>query len=254
MVDQVIALHATGYTGKIVAISRHGKLPQVHVARQSYPSPLTEDDAALDVSRVVGKVRVAIAEAAKQGVPWQAVIDSIRPHTRNIWRKWGELKQQRFLRHVRALWDIHRHRMAPEISQIINHLITSGRLHIVRGRICAYVETDHGGVVTYVGPHGSGDITSRHIVNCTGPTNHYTAQPVLHDFAQQGGVVTDAHGLGVRVDERGQLVDRAGHTVAGLWAIGPMRKGTDWECTAIPDIRNQAYDIARAIVQTEVLA
>lgn len=252
MVDQVIALHATGYTGKIVAISRHGNLPQVHVARQSYPSPLTEADAAQDVSQVVGKMRTAIATAATQGVPWQAVVDSIRPHTRGIWRQWGAHKQKRFLRHARALWDIHRHRMAPEISQLINHLITSGQLDIVRGRICAYVETDQGGVVTYVHPHGSGEITSRHIVNCTGPANQYTAQPVLRDMAKSQGVVADQHGLGVRVDEHGQLVDGAGNTAAGLWAIGPMRKGTDWECTAIPDIRNQAHDIARSVMLVEV--
>jgi uncharacterized NAD(P)/FAD-binding protein YdhS len=89
------------------------------------------------------------------------------------------------------------------------------------------------------------------VVNCTGPGAQYMAQPVLMALAERGDVVADAHGLGVVVDQGGQLIDSRGCVVAGIWAIGAIRKGSDWECIAIPDIRNQAYEIAHAVFTPE---
>jgi hypothetical protein len=35
-----------------------------------------------------------------------------------------------------------------------------------------------------------------------------------------------------------------------LWTLGPPRKGYAWECIAIPDIRNQATNLAHDIFAT----
>ena len=34
---------------------------------------------------------------------------------------------------------------------------------------------------------------------------------------------------------------------ARLWTLGPLLRGVFWECTAVPDIRHQAVDLARAV-------
>ena len=34
----------------------------------------------------------------------------------------------------------------------------------------------------------------------------------------------------------------------GLYAVGPPRKGTLWESTAIPEIRTQAAEVARLVL------
>ena len=36
-----------------------------------------------------------------------------------------------------------------------------------------------------------------------------------------------------------------------LWALGPLLRGVLWECTAVPDIRNEAVDLARAVAVAE---
>ena len=40
----------------------------------------------------------------------------------------------------------------------------------------------------------------------------------------------------------------AGRAPAAIWAIGPLRKGELWESTAIPEIRQQAADLAHDVV------
>ena len=36
----------------------------------------------------------------------------------------------------------------------------------------------------------------------------------------------------------------------GLWAMGSLRKGAEWESTAVPELRSQARDIASSICAT----
>src|SRR6201999_764853 len=38
-------------------------------------------------------------------------------------------------------------------------------------------------------------------------------------------------------------------TAMPLYAIGTLRRGNLWETTAMPEIREQAYDVARAVVR-----
>ena len=44
-------------------------------------------------------------------------LDSIRPKSGPIWASWPERERRRFLRHARPYWEVHRHRMAPEITR-----------------------------------------------------------------------------------------------------------------------------------------
>jgi uncharacterized NAD(P)/FAD-binding protein YdhS len=253
MVDQIIALHESGHTGQIIAVSRHGYLPMTHVARQPYPCPVTVADADMPLSDLMRTMRSAVHEAQHAGVPWQAVIDSIRPHTQAIWRQWNSDTQRRFLRHLRAVWDIHRHRMAPEISHRINQLITTGQLHVLAGRIHDYQEMPDGVRITLEKRGETRVIEGGIVVNCTGPTSNYvTAQvPILYALATQGVVVPHATGIGLQVNEVGQVRNASGAVEPWLWCIGPMRKGNDWECTAIPDIRVQAHQLVSALQNVE---
>lgn len=253
MVDQIIALHERGHTGQIIAVSRHGYLPMTHVARQSYSCPVTVADADLPLSVLLRKVRTAIQHAQQAGVPWQAVIDSIRPHTQGIWRAWSSGTQQRFLRHLRAVWDIHRHRMAPEISQRINQMITAGQLHVIAGRINDYQELPDGIRITLEKRGATYVMEGSIVVNCTGPASNYVTEqvPILYALATQGVVVSHASGIGLQVNEVGQVMNASGAVEPWLWCMGPMRKGNDWECTAIPDIRVQAHQLVSALQNVE---
>lgn len=123
MVDVVLFLERRGYQGKIHAYSRHGRLPRAHDftpgPRPEAPPPLASP------VELVGWVKQHLAS-----FPWRGVVDSIRPVTQNIWRYWSARQRAQFLRHLRSLWDVHRHRMGPEQAMILESLQRQGQLTV----------------------------------------------------------------------------------------------------------------------------
>jgi uncharacterized NAD(P)/FAD-binding protein YdhS len=57
-------------------------------------------------------------------------------------------------------------------------------------------------------------------------------------------VSPDPLGLGLEVGLDGRLIDAEGAPAPNLHAVGPLRKGSLWESTAIPEIRRQADELA----------
>jgi uncharacterized NAD(P)/FAD-binding protein YdhS len=51
--------------------------------------------------------------------------------------------------------------------------------------------------------------------------------------------------LGIDVDRSGRVITSSGAPQDGLFAVGPITKGEAWEIVAVPDIRRQAWDLAR---------
>ena len=88
------------------------------------------------------------------------------------------------------------------------------------------------------------------VVNCTGPLTDVTrsADPLLQALQGRGLVVPDPLRLGIESTPAGDVFGADGQVVDGLLAVGPPRKGTLWESTAIPEIRTQAAEVARAVL------
>ena len=60
----------------------------------------------------------------------------------------------------------------------------------------------------------------------------------------------DRHRLGVEVSERLEAIGTRGGVTPGLWALGPIVRGVFWECTAVPDIRRQAAEVADIVANS----
>ncbi len=105
-----------GHAGPLVAISRRGLAPLAHAAGGAWPGFLTAhlDEGPLELLRRV-RAEVGLAQAAD--VPWQRVFDAARPAAAAIWARWSIERRRQFLRHLRARWDVHRHRIAPRIDR-----------------------------------------------------------------------------------------------------------------------------------------
>jgi uncharacterized NAD(P)/FAD-binding protein YdhS len=58
-------------------------------------------------------------QAKQQGIDWRGVIGGLRPVTAQIWQPLPEVEKRRFLRHLRPYWEVHHHRLAPQIAQLI---------------------------------------------------------------------------------------------------------------------------------------
>jgi len=87
------------------------------------------------------------------------------------------------------------------------------------------------------------------VVNCAGPGRMPgAAGDFVGSLLDRGQARIGPHGLGLDIDADGRLVGAHGRTREGLWSIGPMRRGARWETTAVPEIRAQARQLARAAI------
>jgi uncharacterized NAD(P)/FAD-binding protein YdhS len=62
-----------------------------------------------------------------------------------------------------------------------------------------------------------------------------------------GWLTPDPLRLGIETDDDGRLIDQHGASVDGLFTLGPLRRPALWESTAIPEIRDQAAELARCL-------
>ena len=248
MVDTVLSLLERGHRGPILAISRHGLLPRVH----RHVEPLCIDAAEMpfgkDLSYFLRWVR---GLARERGGGWRCVVDALRPFAHQIWQSWPEPVKRRFLRHARTWWDVHRHRMAPEIERRISDLIASGQLQVVAGRVTAVNATANGVSVAYRQRGASTAETAnvKRIVSCIGvgvdPAD--SSNPVVRNLIAEGFARPDELNFGIDVTTNCAVIDRNGEASARLFAIGPITRGRFWEIVAIPDIRIQCSQLAERI-------
>ncbi|MFM7439804.1 MAG: FAD/NAD(P)-binding protein [Snowella sp.] len=148
MVDMLVSLKASNHRGKIYAVSRRGLFPLTHRATPPYPPFLTPATAPKTVRGLVRQLRQEVQTAQAQGYDWRAVVDSLRPITQQLWGQLPPSEQQKFLRRLTPYWDVHRHRIAPEIGVIVQSFLDSGQLTVTAARIQDYQATADGVKVT----------------------------------------------------------------------------------------------------------
>lgn len=244
MVDVALLLEARGFGGKIVAVSRRGLLPRPHGPGQDWDK-LRERPR----TRASTLVR-AVRDRAGQ-VGWRNAVDELRPFTQPMWANASEDERARFLRHLRPWWDVHRHRLAPEVHARLQSLIDRGQLEVRAAKTLGFVEGPAGITVT-LRPRG-GDavdtILAQRIVNCTGPLGDLarSREPLLQRLAARGVIRPDPAHIGIDVDNQGQTIAADGTANANLYALGPMTRGAFWEIVAVPDIRTQTWAVARRL-------
>lgn len=248
-IDLAIDLYCKGHQGKIYLVSRKGLIPQSHQQIKAYPSFINVEQ---NLNSLFKKIRQEVKKAQELGYDWRAVIDSLRPHTQQMWKSLSIVEKRRFLRHLRSYWDIHRHRIASEIYQVITKLISSEQLILYAGEIKSYQEdVDH--VKVTIRPRYSEQnkmINIHHVVNCTG-SERLASQwqfPLLKSIIHSGLAKLDALQLGLEVAENGVLVTQTGAKSSILYTLGSLQKGCLWETTAVPEIRQQAETLAKNLL------
>ncbi len=252
MVDAALRLARERPGLRLLALSRRGLLPRRHLAEG--PPPLARSPpAGAGVRTLARQLR-----AAAGGADWRAVVDGLRPYVQETWRAWPLAERERFLRHMRPWWDVHRHRLAPAVASKLDHLKASGALATAAGRI-ERVDPVGGELEVVWSPRGSRErrrLRAAAVVNCTGP-NGALAQvrdPLLRGLTEAGLVRADACRLGLDVDASGRLVGREGRANPTLLGVGPLTRGAFWEITSVPDIRVQAAACAASAVRGLVRA
>lgn len=234
---------------RVVAISRSGEVPRPHEdpwrPRFQEPAFSIEEFFAWDSPLAAAADRLRSFDE-----DWPRAVDSIRPISQALWMRMDDALRHEFLDHYRHDWEIHRHRVAAEISRDVEQWIDEGRL-AVHG--AAIVRLDAiGRRLRIEGTAADGEPAAwdaDHLVVAIGPNPDATVNPLLWALVADGLARRGSMGIAIDVDPTtGLVLDAEGGSALPFYAIGALRKGALWETLAIPEIREQAADIARRLL------
>jgi uncharacterized NAD(P)/FAD-binding protein YdhS len=249
-VDLIMALKSKGFRGIIHVLSQKGLFPRPRrQQRPDEPWPIFWDETSPRTVRgLLRLIRSQVKAAAHKGINWRAVVDCLRPVTQNIWRSLPIEEQRRFLRHARAYWDVHRHRVAPEIADLLDDMQSDGLVRLHKGRVTQYSESHDGAELHYWDRESRTKkaLQVNRVINCSGSETDCRRidESFITSLVVQGFARPDRLFLGIDVNQHGALIDYKGTPSHRLYAIGPVRKGCFWETTAVPEIRVQAVTLA----------
>jgi uncharacterized NAD(P)/FAD-binding protein YdhS len=263
---EVVAILGTGHTALdlaasvlrrlpasvVIAISRRGELPRAHEDpwRPRLPQPIfgVAEFRAFHDPLVEAEARVRA-----HGADWRRALDSLRPIHRQLWLAMDDDLRRRFVGEWRRTWEVHRSRVPADVMRDVEAW-TAQRRFIVRAGTIGRLEAEGARLrihVTAPGDASTSSFVADRILLATGPDEHATANPFLAAACADGILRPDPLGLGLDVDPvSGRTRDAAGSTAQPIWAVGPLRRGAVWESIAIPEIRDQAADLAERLLGT----
>ncbi|MFI2364402.1 FAD/NAD(P)-binding protein [Promicromonospora sp. NPDC019610] len=252
--DVVAHLHPLLPDATFTAVSRGGALPAAHAADPLPPAVEVELDRAfspagtLDTAVDVVRRRVAAERAA--GRDWRAVIDAVRPQVNPTWSRLTADEQAAFQRvHARS-WENVRHRMSHAMRTHVDRLLADGVLTV------STVEAVFGGVDAPGRDTGRDTSAFDLVVGATGLPALTSPgwNPLVDALVARGVLRPHRLGTGLDLTPDAALVDAAGVGHPRLRAMGLARRGLEWECTSVPDLRRQAARLAEDLLAEDLPA
>ena len=246
MADCIATLSRLGHRGPITAFSRHGLLSRGNVSSAAAQWPGEYRHGTL--RQRLAYIRRDIRRAAEQGLPWQVVLDAVRSQGQAIWQQMSEAEKRQFLRHLRRFWDVHRYRIAPQVSQAIAARQRAGLLRVQAARLNA-VTAQGDALRLQLQPRGGQpqSETVDYLVLTTGPAHSQliSSQPFFRALEQAGMIRADALGMGIEVDAQSQPV---GSTLP-IWVAGPAARGRFGELMGLPQVADHAQRVAQSVLE-----
>ncbi len=239
------ALSLSSGSGWVLAVSRSGQLPHVHLPGLRDPAPPPAvPRGSISLAALERRLTEHVNAMQAAGYDWRDAIDGLRAVTPQLWAALGPRERRRFLRERRRTWDARRHRMAPAAGARLRELLAGTQVRCLAGRVLAARSTG-AGVEVDVAPSRSGRmrrLTCQRVVVCTGAGMDIrrSGNALLDTLLADGLASPDALALGLRTTADGALLDSRGEADERVLALGALRRGELWETTAVGEIRAQA--------------
>ncbi|WP_158782974.1 FAD/NAD(P)-binding protein [Pantoea sp. BAV 3049] len=248
MSDVVASLQRQGHRGEIVVFSRRGQLPRNNLSGNFDPRPLDYDRPQQATAQAwLKRIRSEVREAAAENLPWQLVLDDIRQNGQRIWQQLSLKEQRRFLRHLRPWWDVHRYRIAPQVSEVLEQRQQSGKLRVIAARL-DQISADNGAINLTLKPRtgGAETLTVDRLIVTTGPAHGALLQSdaLLSQLAAKGTVQADPLALGIHVNAASQTLNEQGDANPHLYVVGPAARGRFGELMGLPQVAEHAESLA----------
>ncbi len=257
MADVASALcHDAPRAPRVMTISRRGLVP---LPQSTFHAAAVRGEGtgllacAGSIRRLLGASRHMAREVAEHGGDWREVVTFIRNLAPALWQRLPEAERRRFLRHLQGHWDVHRHRLPPQLAQRIAALRRDGHLTINAGRIDAVAAEGNRLRVTWRrrGSATLNSVTVDALINAMGPNYRLldSRDPLLQALRADGWICADALHLGLRTGPRGECIGADGEASTQLFYLGPMLRASHWESTAAVELRHHAENLARHLAE-----
>jgi len=252
MVDAWVSLAEARHRGPVTVVSRNGLLPKGH--RDVPPLGIDAADVPFGTSLtyLAGWFRGLVREVEARGGDWRSVVDGLRPYNQRLWQSWPEREKRQFLRHLRPWWNIHRHRLPPDLHAGLVRAVGSGQVELVAAEFVG-IERIGKGVRATIRPRGTDrreTIDVARVYDCGGVSVDVRASgnPLIRHLVQTGAARPDGMHIGLDVDPNCALISAAGEVSSRVRVVGPLTRGRYFEIEAVPDIRVQCAGIATSLL------
>lgn len=211
-IDVITSLKKKNFSGKIIAISRRGNFPKKHFVSNNpkFEEIFSVEDARKGVLFLCQKTRKFLHSNSQFDLC--GAVDAIRPNIKKIWQNFDQRNKKIFLKHLWPYWNIFRHRAPDSSIDIIEKMIAEKQLEILKIN-----QIQKGKKLKF-----------DYVVNCLG----FELRAEKYSLLQQ---MIDSALLNKDI-----LLAQSNHSKIHL--LGGMNIGRDFECTAVPDLRENVEE------------
>lgn len=218
-------------------ISRNGLLPAQHLRNRAEP---------LEVPAEVRISPFEIRQFIENSQDWRAAQDGVRHQLPEIWHNWSNKHKSDFFSNDLRWWNVKRHRLAPEIADEVRVGLEEGRINIVEGQVERVNQIDE---VFPVALHSGEVFRGETVINCLGFAVAGTGS-LVDNLIEDKVAMPAPLGLGLCTDfPRFNVISGENRAHPNLFAIGPILFGERFETTAMPELREQADEIAKSLLK-----
>ncbi|TIR63617.1 MAG: hydroxyacylglutathione hydrolase, partial [Mesorhizobium sp.] len=227
---------------------RHGLRSRGHPQMRGEPFGDFTSRPATTSLALLERVRSTLAAADTDGVNWQSVFDQLRLQGPAIWSALALDERTRLVRRLRAFWDVHRFRIAPQVEAVLDRRHAEGTFDNIAASLVASNDDGDDLAVT-LRRRGQRQFETMHfdaVINTTGPAHGKAlhANPALRSLADAGLIRIDRHGLGIETAPDSRAVGPEGKPLDGLFVAGPLARGTFGELMGLPEVARHAQTVA----------
>lgn len=221
-VDVIIGLKKRNYTGKIYAMSRRGNFPTEHLSYENNLASLINNfDAKKGVLFICKKIRKLLKENPNYEL--RNIIDSLRENAVELWHNLDEKNKKLFLKFL-PYWNIYRHHVPIESMKIINSMIETGQIEIIKSSL-KEVKKEKKILVKTNSEIFKIDL----LVNCLGFEMDVRKYPLLNQMCEENLLKEDIFMC--------KSNDKKIHLLGGL------NIGKDFESTSVPELRKHVLKL-----------
>lgn len=247
-VDVLEQARKLGYRGDYVVISRSARFPYAHSENKA--ASVAADLKTLKLAEAGIVSLPQLVKCLKQDIinfGVDKVLHEMRPFIVSIWQSLSIKDKAQFFRRLESRWNRIRHRMPKSSSDNIGELIKQGRLDLVSGSFknCE-IQSGSSYKITYIAKGNLQQIEVDKAFDCRGPDFSPRSNSLIASLIDQGILELSELRRGIKACKSGRTT---GPSLAPIYLVGPLRREDLLETTAVRELREQAFEVSKRIIE-----